>query len=186
MGHDPDFICFFELLCGQHTWRSNVPDWIFTLAHINIWQYHEHYIKLDKLDKQYLWCQIVFLQLRHYTQIIAPAVIHRSTAEGILGGMIAKLPFMPQGAWNQNKWETGGLKQTNSLMLRVCSNTVPKFLRVASVRVWFVLSVSEYWSWFNKKMLYADYSLYFCPVWGISFVFMFFSQVNSISFSIIV
>lgn len=38
------------------------------------------------------------LSLRHHTLVIPPAVLHRGTAEAIAGGMMQKLPFMPQGA----------------------------------------------------------------------------------------
>lgn len=37
------------------------------------------------------------LQLRHHAITVPPAVLHRNTAEGIWGGMRAKLPFMPRG-----------------------------------------------------------------------------------------
>lgn len=49
------------------------------------------------------------LQLRHHAITVPPAVLHRNTAEGIMGGMCAKLPFMPRGGlWcglvGQNLW----------------------------------------------------------------------------------
>lgn len=35
--------------------------------------------------------------LRHRTVVVPPAVLHDGTAESIYGGMLSKLPYLPQG-----------------------------------------------------------------------------------------